>query len=118
MPIIPRRTTGVSIPMGRPSNNLGSIFHGQINGIHNLPINIFPSNPLTLHSPLAAAHAAASKVGQTTPASSGLVSMLIGGINMGNKLTPLKGKGRRRPRFSSQIGTAIWVGPDGIVHEG
>jgi len=42
--IIPRRQ-GLPVPFGRPSSNLGSIFNAQINQ-HNLPVNIFESNPL------------------------------------------------------------------------
>lgn len=43
--MVPHRET-LSIPMGRPSQNLGSIFHNQYNVNRTLPISIFESNPI------------------------------------------------------------------------
>lgn len=43
--------TAPSIPLGRPSQNLGHIFNSQLNQHTNLPISIFSSNPLSMNQP-------------------------------------------------------------------
>lgn len=50
-PVIPRRATS-TVPLGRPSVNLGGIFNSQINRGTNVPTNLFESNPLPIRGAL------------------------------------------------------------------
>lgn len=64
MATIPHR--GVEpIAMGRPSYNLGNVFHSQLNVNRTLPVNIFESHPLTLSRGLLSARSMTVKAAQS-----------------------------------------------------